>query len=64
MLVEVSNGEYELNGVEFSDGFSKTPMLSIDLVQLSTFDERHNQINTLFILENVVRTADEDMVAV
>lgn len=63
LSVEITNGHCNLGCVEF-DNIFREPLLALeDLVQLSSLDEGHHEVETKLRLEEVVHANEEGVVA-
>lgn len=62
-LVQVAYANDDLSGVEPDDLLGEPLLLQEDFVQLSTSNERHDKVESKVVLEEVVHSYEERMVA-
>ena len=60
--VKITNGYDKLACVELDNFLGESLVLEHDLVKLSTPDERHHEVETHIVLEQVVHAHDEWMI--
>ena len=57
--MQLSDSDHYLCDVELDDWLMEVSMISEDLIELTTFNERHHEVKPLICLEEVLHAAEE-----
>ena len=63
LLVELADGDNDLSGVELDNALVEALLFLENLVEFTTVDEGHDEVETGFRLEKVVHSTEERMIS-